>query len=81
MSNENQKTEAKNREIDRVPLDCLVRELILMVDVFCACIETGVFPTHGSPCHRMARKLVESSGQKPRRKRRKLSSNAELGRE
>jgi hypothetical protein len=53
--------------------DGLVRELILMVDVFCACIETGLFPTHGSPCHRMARKLVESSGQKPRRRRRKLS--------
>lgn len=48
-------------------------DLVLMVDLFCASIETGVFPTHGSPCHRRARKLVDASGQKPKRKRRRLT--------
>ena len=50
----------------------LFGELVLMVDVFCACIETGVFPKHGSPCHRRARWMVDASGQKPKRKRRRL---------
>jgi hypothetical protein len=49
-----------------------IGKLVLMVDLFCAVIETGFLPTHGSPCHRMARALVESSGMKPKRKRRRL---------
>jgi hypothetical protein len=56
----------------------LFGELVLMVDVFCACIETGVFPAHGSPCHRRARWMVEASGQKPKRQRRRLSPNVKL---
>ena len=47
-------------------------DLAFMVDVFAACIETGIMPTHGSPCHRLARKLVDESGMKPKRKRRRL---------
>jgi hypothetical protein len=49
-----------------------LREMVLAVDVFCACIETGLFPTHGSPCHRKARELVDKSGCKPVRHRRRL---------
>ena len=48
------------------------RELVLMVDVFAASIEAGILPTHGSPCHRMARKLVDESGIRPKRRRRRL---------
>ena len=47
-------------------------DLVLMVDLFCACIETCVFPSHGSACHRFARKLVDNSGFKPLRRRRRL---------
>jgi hypothetical protein len=47
-------------------------DLVMMVDTFCACIETRVMPSHGSPCHRLARKLVDESGMKPKRKRRRL---------
>ena len=57
----------------------LFGDLLLMVDVFAACIETGVMPAHGSPCHRKARQLVEQSGQKPKRKRRRLPPNSPLG--
>ena len=59
-----------------VPSTALFGELVLMVDVFAACIETGVMPTHGSPCHRKARQLVDKSGMKPKRKRRRLPPNA-----
>jgi hypothetical protein len=52
----------------------LFNEMVLMVDVFCGCIETGIMPTHGSPCHRKARQLVEDSGIKPKRKRKRLPS-------
>jgi hypothetical protein len=52
------------------------KELVLAVDVFAACIETGVWPTHGSPCHRMARRLVTDSGIPPQRKRRRLPPTA-----
>lgn len=48
------------------------KDLVLMVDVFCACIETGVYAQHGSPCHRKARALVDRSGYVPERKRRPL---------
>lgn len=47
-------------------------DLVLLVDLFAACIETGIFPAHGSPCHRMARHAVNVSGIKPKRKRRRL---------
>jgi hypothetical protein len=47
-------------------------DLVLMVDVFAACIESGTFPAHGSPCHRLMRKMVDESGMKPKRKRRRL---------
>ena len=51
----------------------LIPHLVLMVDVFAACIETGIMPTHGCPCHRLARQLVDASGKlKPKRKRRRL---------
>lgn len=50
----------------------LFRELVLMVDVFAACIETGIMPTHGGPLHRKARELVDKSGAKPKRKWRLL---------
>jgi hypothetical protein len=61
-----------------VPSTALFGELVLMVDVFAACIETGIMPTHGSPCHRKARQLVDKIGMKPKRKRRRLSPNASL---
>lgn len=48
------------------------RESILVADIFAACIETETLPVHGSPCHRMVRKLVKNSGIQPRRKRRRL---------
>ena len=50
-------------------------DLVLMIDVFCACIETGTLPKHGSPCHRLARRLVKDSGRQPKRKRKRLSPN------
>ncbi len=49
-----------------------IEELVLMIDVLCACIETGVLPKHGSPCHRKARDLIKRSGFLPKRKRRRL---------
>jgi len=61
-----------------VPSTALFGELVLMADVFAACIETGIMPTHGSPCHRKARELVDKSGMKPKRKRRRLPPNASL---
>jgi hypothetical protein len=50
----------------------LFRHLVVMADTFAACIETGVMPAHGSPCHRWARRLVDASGMRPQRKRRRL---------
>ena len=61
-----------------VPSTALFGELVLMADVFAACIETGIMPTHGSPCHRKARELVDKSGMKPKRKRRRLPPNNAL---
>lgn len=71
MTTEKQKTEANGERVQsRSDSTALLAELVLMVDVFCACIETEIFPFHGSNCHRRARKLVEKSGMKPKRKRR-----------
>jgi hypothetical protein len=39
-----------------------LHDVALMVDMFCACIETRTLPAIGSPCHRKARQLVDSSG-------------------
>jgi hypothetical protein len=50
----------------------LFDELVLMVRMFCACIEIGMMPEKGSPCHRRALWMVDESGQKPKRKRRRL---------
>jgi hypothetical protein len=50
----------------------LYPHMVLMIDVLCACIETRVYPVHGSPCHRMARRLVADSGMAPKRMRRRL---------
>jgi len=49
-------------------------DMTLMVDVMCACIETGLTQriAHGSPLHRKARALVDASGCKPVRHRRRL---------
>ena len=47
-------------------------DLVLALDVFCACIETGILPAHGSEYHRKARELVRKSGCQPKRKRRRL---------
>lgn len=52
------------------------KDLILMVDVFCASIETGIMPQLGSPCHRLARRLVARSGWVPKRKRVRLAKGA-----
>ena len=46
----------------------LMLDLCIMVDVFCACIETGVRPRPGSPCHKMALNLVKRCGYKTSRK-------------
>jgi len=54
----------------------LFGELVLLVDIFAACIETNILPTFGSPCHRKARQAVDKSGMKPQRKRRRLPPNA-----
>ena len=58
-----------------VPSNALFGELVLLVDIFAACIETNILPTHGSPCHRKARQAVNDSGMKPQRKRRRLPPN------
>ena len=50
----------------------LYPHMVLMIDALCACIETRVYPVHGSPCHRMARRLVADSGMAPKRMRRRL---------
>lgn len=47
-------------------------DIALMVDVFCACIETGILPQPMSPCHLRARKLVAESGFKFKRKRMRI---------
>lgn len=57
------------------------KDLVLMVDIFCAAIESGLFPIPGSLAHRMARYMVDKSGCKPRRKRMALSKpKAKIGR-
>ena len=61
-------------------LERVFGDLVLLVDIFAACIETGILPTHGSPCHRKARQAVDDSGMKPQRKRRRLPPNARLDR-
>lgn len=47
-------------------------ELSLMVDIFCACIETRTLPTHSSPCHHEARDMVRRSGFEFKRHRTRL---------
>ena len=74
MSRSKRQIAGRTGTANAVPSTVLFGELVLMVDVFCACIETGVFPKHGSPCHRRARWMVDVSGQKPKRKRRRLLS-------
>lgn len=44
----------------------------VMTDLFCACIETGTWPTPDSPAHCVARWLVADSGIKPDRRRVRL---------
>ena len=46
--------------------------LVTMLDTLCACVETGIVPQFGSPCHRTMRVLVAESGCAPKRKRRRL---------
>lgn len=53
-------------------MTCIPRDYILMIDVFCACIETGILPKPDSECHRKARELVDASGWRPKRKRSKI---------
>ena len=55
----------------------LPREMALMVDIFCACIETGIFPKPLSRCHRKARDLVDRSGYRFERER--MEMNIENG--
>jgi hypothetical protein len=57
----------------------IIPDLVLMVDTFCACIESHMIPCHGCPCHRLARKLVDASGMKPKRKRRRLPPMTKQG--
>ena len=59
-------------KIDKAKAIKLFPDLVLMTDLFAACIETQTLPMHGSPCHRLVRKFVEDSGIKPKRKRRPL---------
>ena len=54
-------------------------ELVVMVDIFCACIETRVLPSVSSKCHQWARELVELSGRMPVRKRVRLPGKRESG--
>ena len=53
-------------------------EYVLMVDVFCACIETKTLPAINSPCHLKAREFVDKSGFKFKRKRTPLPKVKEV---
>jgi hypothetical protein len=55
-----------------VRLEPTPENLALAVDLFCASIETGTLPGINSPCHHMARWLVDDSGMKTSRKRTRL---------
>jgi len=55
-----------------VRLEPTLENLALAVDLFCASIETGTLPSINSPCHHMARWLVDDSGMKTSRKRTRL---------
>ena len=55
-----------------VRLEPTLENLALAVDLFCASIETGTLPSIDSPCHHMARWLVDDSGMKIARKRTRL---------
>ncbi len=46
--------------------------LALMVDIFCASIESGILPAVNSPVHHAARWLVDDSGHKHKRIRTRL---------
>lgn len=46
--------------------------LVVMVDLLCALIETGIMPSINSPLHHTARWLVDDSGHKPSRRRTRL---------
>lgn len=52
------------------------QDLVLMVDILTACIETRVLPAIGSPMHRQAREFVEASGCAPARERLSLPAEA-----
>jgi hypothetical protein len=54
------------------------KELVLMLDVLCAAIETKILPAIGSPCHRLARKLVSDSGVRYKRKRLRLNPTSNI---
>lgn len=55
-----------------VRLEPTLENLTLAVDLFCASIETKTLPSINSPCHHMARWLVDDSGMKTNRKRTRL---------
>ncbi len=46
--------------------------MAVMLDLFCSCIETGVFPSKNSPAHHSVRWMVADSKHIPTRVRSKL---------
>lgn len=52
----------------------LQKDIVLMLDVFCACIESKIAPAKDSPCHRKCRELIDKSGIKFKRQRSKFPS-------
>lgn len=52
----------------------LQKDIVLMLDVFCACIESKIIPAKNSPCHRKCRELINKSGIKFKRQRSKFPS-------
>ena len=55
-----------------IRLEPTLENFVVMTDLLCACIESGLVPDINSPCHHMARWLVDDSGMKTSRKRTRL---------
>jgi hypothetical protein len=64
---------AQSEQPNLVRLQPTRDNLVIMVDLFCAIIETQIMPSVNSPLHHTARWLVDDyCGHKPKRKRTRL---------
>lgn len=54
--------------VDNMKIE-LQKDIVLMLEVFCACIENKIIPAKDSPCYKTCRELIDKSGIKFKRER------------